>query len=252
MTLMVRHLLFRPMKLGVITAMHERHALTRLWADHTAQFGIPVFAAITEGDSENVETAKRLGFAFVEMPNNPVGDKFQAALDMAMEAGCDAVMRLPSDDFISQEWMDAFREKIGAGADYFIPDRIAIHDPCKGSYGIRAKVNHYFMKYGAGACFSRKAIEKCGGLWVDHKDNGLDSESDKRLRAAGFVCEAVDTNGIPLVDIKTGENIWPWGMWQVGGFECSDDEALHMLSPAMRQALSTNSTPTRTPVASEL
>lgn len=225
------------MKLGIITAMHKRPELTRMWAGHTAQFGLPVYAAITDGDYDNWELAMEYGFEWKVMPNNPVGDKFQAALDMAMKDGCDGVMRLPSDDFISQEWVAMFELKASLGADYFLPERIAVHDPAQGTYGIRAKVGHYFMKYGAGACFSRKAIEKCGGLWTGHLSSGLDSESDKKLREAGFDCESVVTKSIPLVDIKGPDNIWPFGIWQVGGLECSDDEALHMLSPAMRQGL---------------
>ncbi len=240
------------MTLGIVTAMHKRHALTAMWAEHTSLLGIPVFAAVTQGDAANEETAHRHGFSYRSMPNNPVGDKFQAALDMAMEAGCEGVMVLPSDDFISEEWARIFRERMEDGAHYFIPERIAIHDPLQGTYAITAKVGHYFLKYGAGRCVSRRAIEKAGGLWIRHLDKGLDSESDKRLQAAGFACEAVVTDAIALVDIKSPENIWPWGMWQVGGAQCSDDEALHMLSPKMRQALSTNSTPTLAPVASEL
>lgn len=225
------------MKTGIITAMNGRPELTAMWCAHTAQFGIPVYAAITQLDLANIDAAQKHGFAWREMRNKPVGDKFQAALDMAMEAGCDAVMRLPSDDFISGEWAEAFRDRMFKGADYFLPERIAVHDPEKGTYGIQANVGHYFLKYGAGACFSRRAIERCGGLWTGHLDSGLDSESDKRLREAGFACEAVVTKKMPLVDIKGPDNIWPFGIWQVGGFECSADEALHMLSAEMREAI---------------
>ena len=243
---------FSSMKLGLISAMHGRSELTAMWAEHTSQFGIPVYAAITDGDYDNLETAWKYKFEWKVMPNNPVGDKFQAALTMAMQDGCDVVMRLPSDDFISKEWVAMFELKASLGADYFIPERIAVHDPSKGTYSIRANVGSRFMKYGAGACFSRKAVEKCGGLWTGHLDSGLDTESNNRLRTAGYECEAVPTKDIALVDIKTGESIWPWGIWSFGEPACSDDEALHMLSPSMRQTLSTNNTPTLAPVASEL
>ncbi len=225
------------MKMGIITAFHGRPELTAMFSEHTAQFGIPVYVTITDGNYDNLETAWKYKFEWKVMPNNPVGDKFQAALDMAMEDGCDAIMRLPSDDFISQEWAAMFELKASLGTDYFIPERIAVHDPKQGTYSIRSNAGSYFMKYGAGACFSRRAIEKAGGLWVEHLDSGLDSESDKRLRAAGFFCKPVVTKAIALVDIKGEGNIWPWGIWSYGEPPCTDDEGLHMLSPAMRETL---------------
>lgn len=222
------------MKLGLITAMHRRPALSALWAEHTAQFGLPVFAAITEGDTANVLTAQRFGFTYREMPNEPVGDKFQAALDMAMEAGCHAFMVLPSDDFISREWLD---KATANQLDYIIPERIAIHSPVSGTYALRAD-GKSCGRYGAGRVISRKVVEVCGGLvWVQHRNKSLDSESHGRILAAGFKCVPVRTKSIPLVDVKTGENIWPWRVFRGSGHKCSADQALHMLSSSMREQL---------------
>ena len=64
---------FSSMKLGLISAMHGRSELTAMWAEHTSQFGIPVYAAITDGDYDNLETAWKYKFEWKVMPNNPGG-----------------------------------------------------------------------------------------------------------------------------------------------------------------------------------
>lgn len=233
------------MKLGFITALHGRHKLTELFAEHTSQFGLPVFASITEGDTANVLTAERFGVTYREMPNEPVGDKFQIALDMAMEAGCDAVMVLPSDDFISQEYVEAIFKMLDNGIPYMLPQKIAIHHPVEGTYELRSD-GKSCGRYGAGRVVIRNVIEACGGtIWADKRNRSLDSESHGRILAAGFKCVPVRTKDIPLVDIKTGDNIWPWRTWRGGGHRCSADQALHMLSPSMREQL--RSTPSAHP-----
>lgn len=225
------------MKLGIITALHGRHELTKLWSEHTAALAIPVFAAITEGDAVNVATAERYGFAFREMPNDPVGDKFQIALDMAMDAGCDAIMVLGSDDFISAEWVALCIAKMQAGIPYIVPDRLAIHAPGGGTYMLMTDGRSH-GRFGAGRCIARSVIEQVGALWVEGRNKGLDSESHARITATGIFCEAVHAKLIPLVDVKTATNIWPWRVWRGGGHKCSENDALHMLSPSIQQRVS--------------
>lgn len=222
------------MRLGIITAFHGRPELTALWAEHTAQFWVPVYAAVTEGDAENVGTAKAFGFTFVEMPNNPVGAKFQAALDMALAGGCERVMILPSDDFVSREWID---RALTFDVPYFIPQRIAIHSPKDGTYALETN-GHSCTRYGAGRVISREVVAKIGALWPGGRNKSLDSESHGRITAGGFTCVAVNTKQIPLVDVKTGENIWPWRAWRGGGHKCSADQALHMVSLEHRLVIS--------------
>lgn len=222
------------MKLGIITAFHGRHDLTAMWAEHTAQFGLPVFVSITVDDVPNILTAEKHGFRFATMPNNPVGAKFQAALDMALAGGCDRVMVLPSDDFISTEWVS---RALTFDASYFIPASIAIHSPASGTYALKTD-GKSCTRYGAGRVIDHSVTDRVGALWPGGRDKSLDSESHGRIRAAGISCVAVATKRIPLTDIKTGDNIWPWRTWRGGGHKCSADQALHMLSPEMRERIS--------------
>jgi len=222
------------MKLGLVTAFHGRENLTRMWCEHTKQFGLPIYGGITEGQylkgREKIATLRW-------MPNNPVGAKFNAALALAMADGCDAVMILPSDDFISQEWVDVSIEALASGVLYFKPARIAVHQPGRGSYELRSD-GRSCGNYGAGRVVHRSVIEAVGELWPGGRDQGLDSESHGRIRGAGFECTAIATKAIPLVDIKCGENIHSWDSFRGSGHRCTDEQALHMLSPEQVQRLS--------------
>lgn len=221
------------MRLGLITAFHGRPALSALWAEHTSQFGLPVFASVTEGDAANVLTAQRFGFTYREMPNEPVGDKFQIALDMAMEAGCDAVMILGSDDFISAAWIEAASGALDNGEGYITPASAAVHSPSKGTYLIKFN-GRSASAGGAGRCVHREAVLKADGLWRLSRSRALDSESHGRLLAAGFTCKVVNTAQVPVVDIKTGTNIWRWETWRGGGHKCTAEQALWMISVDIR------------------
>lgn len=227
----------RSMKLSIITAFHGRKNLTRMWCEHTQQFGLPIYAAITEGDHSSVISHK-LGIWMWKMPNNPVGNKFNAALALAMADDCDAVMVLPSDDFISREWVDASIEALASGVLYFKPARIAVHQPGRGSYELRSD-GRSCGNYGAGRVVHRSVIEAVGELWPGGRDQGLDSESHGRIRGAGFECTAIATKAIPLVDIKCGENIHSWDSFRGSGHRCTDEQALHMMTTEQVQRLST-------------
>jgi hypothetical protein len=219
------------MKLGIVTAFHGRESLTRMWCEHTQQFGVPMYCAITEGGP--TFSAKN----FVIMRNNPVGAKFDAALSLAMSDDCDAVMILPSDDFISQEWVDVSIEALALDAVYFKPARMAVHQPGRGSYELRSD-GKSCGNYGAGRVVHRSVIEAVGELWPGGRDQGLDSESHGRIRGAGFECTAITTKGIPLVDIKCGENIHSWDSFRGSGHRCTDEQALHMMTTEQVQCLS--------------
>lgn len=224
------------MKLGIITAFHGRQALTALWAEHTYRKGLQIYCSVTAGDDVNVNTAERWGMHVARMPNNPVGAKFEQAIRMALADGCEAVMILPSDDFVSDEWIAAYRTQMESGAVYIIPERIGVHDPKRGTYMLRSD-GRACGSYGAGRCIAASAVRTVGELWPGGRNAGLDSESHGRMKGAGFTCQAVRTKDIPLTDIKCGENIWGWDRFRSGGHRLSSEDALHMLTPAMAQSI---------------
>jgi hypothetical protein len=84
---------------------------------------------------------------------------------------------------------------------------------------------------------SRKAVEKCGELWTPTINRGLDTASHHRLLDNGFTHKIVTTSTIPITDVKTSENIWPASTWRMGSNDITPDEALHMVSPYIREQL---------------
>jgi len=221
--------------LVAVSAMHGRHALSRVWAKHTASLGFDgVFVAVTADDDglaehENGATCERHGFRVVTMPNDPLSNKFNAALGYAHAMGGTRFMILPSDDFISPAWVQAARN---TEHDYIIPHACGVVDlPTKRAYAIVKGVTRG-MRFGAGRVVSRKAVERCGGmLWPPAINRGLDTASHQCLLAHGVHLTMVPTEGIPITDVKTKDNLWPFNTWQNGSQDITAEEALHMLSP---------------------
>ena len=213
-----------------VSAMHGRHALSRVWAKHTASLGFDaVCVAVTEGDDANSATCDEFGFASAAIPNEPLSGKFNAGMNSAMFRGATRIMILPSDDFISPAWVEAARN---TEHDYIIPHACGVVDlPTKRAYAIVKGVTRG-MRFGAGRVVSRKAVERCGGtLWPPAINRGLDTASHQCLLAHGVHLTMVTTEGIPITDVKTKDNLWPFNTWQNGSQDITAEEALHMLSP---------------------
>ena len=229
--------------LVAVSAAHGRHALTEMWAEHTVSLGFDAVVVCLNGNKERLEchdvqnlcTCLAYDFTEVRQPNNPLAGKFNAALAQAMALGATRVMILPSDDFVSPEWVKAARETEG---DYLIPHTCAIVQPPEKAYCF-TKLTFGTLKFGAGRVVSRKAIEACGGeLWPAELNRGLDTASHQRLRQHGIEHKIVETSTIPIADVKTPENIWPYRTWEgVGTRDVTFDDALHMVTPELRDKI---------------
>ena len=194
-----------------------------------------VCVAVTEGDDVNSATCDEFGFASYAMPNEPLAAKFNSAMDSAMLRGADRIMILPSDDFVSPAWVHAARTHEG---DYLYPHECGIVDAATQQAYVIRKLSFGQLRYGAGRVVSRKVVDKLDGrLWPELQNRGLDSASHQAITKAGFPITVVKTEGIPITDVKTADNLWPWRTWQGSGQECTADEALHMVSPSVRDQL---------------
>ena len=213
-----------------VSAMHGRHALSRVWAKHTASLGFDfVVVCATDDDVKSVGICSEFGLQPIIAPNDPLSGKFNAALKYAMVLGATRIAIVPSDDFISPAWVEAARN---TEHDYIIPHACGVVDlPTKRAYAIVKGVTRG-MRFGAGRVVSRKAIERCGGtLWPPAINRGLDTASHQCLLAHGVHLTMVTTEGIPITDVKTKDNLWPFNTWQNGSQDITAEEALHMLSP---------------------
>ena len=224
--------------LVAISAAHGRHAVTRAWAEHTRSLGFDLIVLAITSDEANrplLSLAKTGVLLPVLLPNNPLSDKFNGALDEATKRGGSRFMILPSDDFASQAWVDAMR---ASEEPYCIPHTCAILDAyTQSAYRItkNSLTPGSTMRFGAGRVVSRKVVEACEGqLWPSELNKGLDGASHARISRAGFTVKVVETEGIPITDLKTSENLWPFNTWSGSGRPCTADEALHMVSPEVR------------------
>lgn len=222
--------------LVAISAAHGRHAITRAWADHTASLGFDkVVVSVTHDDQTNISYCWALQFRVLETENDPLALKFNAALVEAMNAGATRIMILPSDDFVSPAWVHAARTHEG---DYLYPHECGILDAASQQAYVIRKLSFGQLRYGAGRVVSRKVVDKLGGrLWPELLNRGLDSASHQAITKAGFPITVVKTEGIPITDVKTPDNLWPFRTWQGSGQECTADEALHMVSTSVRAQL---------------
>lgn len=220
--------------LVAISAAHGRHAITRAWAEHTASLGFDlVVVAVTMNEGpENIEACLKYGMWLEAFPNDPLSGKFNGALGIACRQGATRIMILPSDDFASPAWVKAARE---SEADYLYPHECGIFDAASGQAYVIRKLTFGQLKYGAGRVVSRKVVEACGGeLWPDGLNKGLDSASHARITKAGFPIEILKTEGVPITDVKTADNLWPFRTWQGAGQASDATECLHMVSPSVR------------------
>lgn len=224
--------------LVAISAAHGRHAVTRAWAEHTKSLGFGLIVMALTRDEPNrplLSLAQTGSLLPVLLPNDPLSGKFNGALDEAMSHGATRIMILPSDDFVSHEWVEAARNST---EDYIIPHTCAIADAyTQHAYNItKLSLNPgATMKFGAGRVVSRRVVEACDGkLWPDELNRGLDGASHARINKAGFKVKVVETPGIPITDLKTDENIWGYRTWESSGRTIHIDEALHMVSSSVR------------------
>lgn len=224
------------MKLAAISAAHGRPAITKAWAAHTASLAFDaVYVAITEGDTENYQTCIDHGFSAWYMPNDPLAAKFNRSLAAAMGDAADRIAIVPSDDFVSHQWIGAMRESTD---DYCYPHECGIVDAASQQAYVIRKLSFGQLRYGAGRVVSRKVVDALGGkLWPELLNRGLDSASHAAITKARFPITIVKTEGIPITDVKTAENIWSFRTWQGSGTVIGVDEALHMVSPSVRAQL---------------
>lgn len=192
---------------------------------HCSDLGIidRICAAVSIGDEDNLRLVESHGICHTLAPNMPLGAKHNSALMLAMERGGERFMVLPSDDFISREWLSVFD---ASSEDYVSPDRCALVDTHTGDAKVIVNRPYGNRNFGAGRFFSRRVVEALGHVWTDDKVSGLDTDSHGRIVLGGFPGRVHSCERIPIADLKTGDNIWPFEMWKGQVIEVS--EALHM------------------------
>lgn len=198
-----------------------------------------VTVAVTTGDADNVAAIDAHGWTWIEAPNDPLGDKHNAALHAAPEA--DAYMILPSDDFVHPEWIKDSTNSIADGAHYVVPTSCGLWHPETGRTCILRQVKDGNRAFGAGRVWSHEVRMKIGPVfWTPTLQRGLDSDTHRRIRAHGFEAKFLHSEYVPVTDVKSGHNIWGYdSALNRRCAECEGEEVLGHLSQATRVELQT-------------
>lgn len=206
---------------------------------HTKRWASAIYATITISDKENEKNCISHGVKWLSWPNAPLGAKHNAALELAKADTWDAVMILPSDDFVDPLYVLKAMDAIRNGADYVFPEACGLYDTATGRACILHNVKGQSLKFGAGRIVSRRVVDAVGPLWTPEKMRGLDTDSHGRIRAHGFTEVVVGiAPGVPcLTDVKTGTNLWAFDAWAKRGERATVDRVLGMVDTDVSYAI---------------
>ena len=206
---------------------------------------IDILVVISEEDY--VSRCNRYKIPYTFFKNEPLGEKKNHGLEIALEQDWDYLIELNSDDVIKNELLDIY--------DTLTDDYLALRNFCfMDSNTLELRQFESKTAFGIGRRYSRKAVEackvtkvkvkkscisaagaliegtlkdvkpyiaedleRCGyaeiistgiKLWNDEASAGMDNHSNIRLNENGFKCRQIFTDEPLAVDIKSDVNIW--------------------------------------------
>jgi len=191
------------MILGAVSALWGRPELSRLALRHNRPL-VDVAVAVVSTD-EDASVAVSCGWDVVRCPNEPLGMKHNRG-SRALRGRCDAVMNLPSDDFVTADYVEAAKDEIEAGADVVSTHDLYVFDTVSGRL-VRLGIGH---QAGAGRIVSGNGMEAVGWCpWKDYINSGLDGSIVSRLcRGLGRRLDHRMVSAGFVLDVKTKVNIW--------------------------------------------
>lgn len=200
------------MNIVILTTLHsvtpERSRLTELFLDYYAGYGDLVAVTSTV---EEAAIATDHGWSTVVAPNNQLSTKWAAGM-CAINTGAppDAVMIVGSDDFMHPSWVDRCAKLINEGADMIVPRSCYLYDAPTGRACYMTKLH----ACGAGRVFSTRLLDKLDWcLWDTSSSLAWlpATAQERRLKKSGVSYKRVTIDphdaGIPIVDVKCGDNL---------------------------------------------
>lgn len=93
------------MKVIAVTPFWQRPEVSEIFWAQCHEIGLDVIAIVTEGDTENIELAKKNALQVVFMPNDDLATKWQAGMEALKAYPFDFFMLLGSDDLVSHKYL---------------------------------------------------------------------------------------------------------------------------------------------------
>lgn len=136
-------------KLMILTCVWKRHELSRLFFSYYEKLGkklgpdidIQIIAVGSEGEISR-SICEEYDAHYLEYPNQPLSDKWQAGLDYARSFDFDALVVLGSDDFICESTFKFYSKQVSKGALFLGFQDCYLHD-------FSTKKTIYWKGYGA-------------------------------------------------------------------------------------------------------
>jgi hypothetical protein len=220
------------MTTALLITTHQRGHITQICFDGVdriretfAAVGIEIVPYIAVSDERNRSLCELYGYDYIDVPNTLVGKKHNELLAHALFDDWEYMMQLGSDDLLLDTAALRLAAEMFDGQPAFGFNHIAFTDE-KFS---KLKTLKTIMVFEAGRCLRRDIVEesiaKHGSLWLDHRNRGLDGQSQSRLSCSVV---PIPTRRPQIVDIKSDVNINSWE--SVGGIEMKYTK----LTPEMR------------------
>lgn len=207
------------MKLALVVCIYNRHDLEVISLDNfkrqSKKYGFDVIVVGSEGD---VSRSLAEGCIYVEHLNNPVSDKHNAGFAKAREIGCDGVVLMGSDDFVSDNYFDFVKSNFDSENVLGLKDLYFYSTKTKGLSYFKGYANNS-QTVGAGRFFPASVLNKMDWkLWSSGLNKGLDTNCSQRLAKKGIAEHSfsMEETGIFLVDVKHSRSITNHSITQLG------------------------------------
>lgn len=199
-------------KLAVILPFYKRHSLTDVCFENlfyqSKKYGFDVVCIGSDGEYSRI-LAEYYGFRYLEMPNNPVSNKFNAGLLHLKGCGHDGVIVMGSDNFISDSVIEHYLTvDTSINAVYGFSD-LHFYSTKDRRLGTDSSYQYMGMTIGVGRMFTKTLLEKAKySLWRKELNSGMDSSANSFAKSLGAIEVKIPyTDKYFILDVKHELNI---------------------------------------------
>lgn len=212
-------------KMCICTAVWQRPQVFKMFAKgikalQCEGLELTVIVSGSEGSTSR-KMVESEGFVYIEVPNNPLSAKHNAAIRKAREFNPHCVMLTGSDDVISTEALNIYLEKIREGydfigvTDFYFLDTITNKLAYWGGYTDRLRRGH---TCGAFRLFSARVMNNWAWQPFEVRHSRiLDDSIQNKLKQSHNIKTftfSLKQRNVYALDIKSDVNMTPFQLWE--------------------------------------
>lgn len=214
----------KKLKVAIVSAVWKRPEVFEMFATgiHELQKKTNINYSVIISGSEGDKSKKMVeahGFTYIEIPNEPLANKVNAAVLKARDFKPDYVLCVGSDDIISPGLMKVYERYMREGLDYigvtdfFFYDLVSKRALYWAGYREAYRTGH---TCGAGRLISKRLMELWKWMPWEVKDSKvLDNSMQQKLlhTAHSSVTFSLLEERVFALDIKSSTNMTPFNLW---------------------------------------